>query len=91
MNFEFFKMDEKTQDAIIRNLEIVGKACKKIPNNVREKYPDIEWRKISGIRDILIHEYLGIDKEIIWDVVKNKLPLFKTQIQKNYRLRSSSN
>ena len=68
------------QDAVIRNLEIIGEAVKRLPGNLRNRYPDIEWKKIAGLRDILIHSYFGIDVEIVWDVVKNKLPEFKEQI-----------
>ena len=53
-------------DAVIRNLEIIGEAVKRIPANIRKKYPDIEWKKIAGLRDILIHEYSGINSKIIW-------------------------
>jgi len=68
------------QDAVIRNLEIIGEAVKHIPNNLRKKYPDIEWKKIAGLRDILAHAYFGIDIEIVWDVIQNKIPEFKEQI-----------
>jgi len=69
------------QDAIIRNLEIIGEAVKHIPNTLQKKYPDVEWKKIAGLRDILAHAYFGIDIEIVWDVVQNKLPEFKEQIK----------
>ena len=64
----------------ISNLEIIGEAVKRLPGNLRNKYPDIEWKKIAGLRDILIHAYFGIDVEIVWDIVQNKLPEFKEQI-----------
>jgi uncharacterized protein with HEPN domain len=71
--FEFLQ-DKKTYDAVVRNLEIVGEAAKHMPPDIREKLPDIEWRKVAGLRDILIHAYFGIDDDILWDVVKNKVP-----------------
>lgn len=77
-----FSGDLKTLDAVVRNLEIIGEAIKKIPDEVRVKYPDVEWKKIAGLRDILVHEYFGIDTEIIWDIVQNKLPAFSGQIKK---------
>ncbi len=78
---ESLYQDEKTLDAVVRNLEIIGEASKKIPDVMKSRYTEIEWKKIMGLRDILIHEYFGIDYEIIWDIVKHKLPEFKSQIQ----------
>lgn len=62
---EGFSKDEKTFDAVIRNLEVIGEAIKKFPEEVRTRYPSLEWRKIAGIRDILVHEYFGIDVDIV--------------------------
>jgi uncharacterized protein with HEPN domain len=71
--FEEFTRDEKTFDAVLRNLEIIGEAAKNIPDEVREHYPEIEWRKISGLRDIVAHEYFAVDEEIIWDIIRNEI------------------
>jgi uncharacterized protein with HEPN domain len=60
-------------DAVVRNLEIIGEAVKHIPEAVRKNSAEVEWRKIAGLRDILIHEYYGVDAAIIWDIVENKL------------------
>jgi len=65
--------DAKTLDAVIRNLEVIGEAVKRLPEQIRNQQPDIEWKKIAGLRDILIHEYFGINVEVVWDVVQHKL------------------
>ena len=80
MSYEQFINDEKTYNAVVRNLEVIGDAAKKIPDEMRERYPDIEWKKISGLRDIAIHEYYNMDEEILWDVVKNRIPELLEQV-----------
>ncbi len=65
--------DAKTLDAVVRNLEVIGEAVKRLPEDARSRKPHIEWRKIAGLRDILIHEYFGINVEVVWDVVQHKL------------------
>jgi uncharacterized protein with HEPN domain len=75
---ESFATDRKTQDAVIRNLEIIGEAAGRLPEQIQKAGPDVDWRKIKGLRNILIHEYFGINLSIIWDVVESKLdPLEK--------------
>ena len=66
--------DEKTYDAVVRNLEIIGEAAKHLPARLREQLPTIEWRKVAGLRDMLVHAYFGIDNDILWDVIQNKVP-----------------
>ena len=85
MSEDEFYSDTKTFDAVIRNLEIIGEAAKNVSSEVKDKTLDIEWKKIAGLRDILIYEYFGIDQEIVWDVVKNKIPAL---IESLRRLRS---
>lgn len=74
MNFEEFSHDPKTIDAVIRNLEVIGEAAKKIPDEVKKSAPEIEWKKVCGIRDILIHEYFAVDLSIVWSVIQEKIP-----------------
>ena len=64
----------------IRNFEIIGEAVKKIPEEIRKKYADVEWKEAAGFRDVLIHDYFGIDLEAVWDTVRNNIPSFKKQI-----------
>jgi uncharacterized protein with HEPN domain len=72
-------------DAIVRNFEIIGEAVKNIPRAVRSKYPDVEWKEAAGFRDILIHEYFGIDLEAVRDTISKNLPAFKRHIRKVLR------
>jgi uncharacterized protein with HEPN domain len=81
MTFEKFAKDKKTINAVTRSVEVVGEATKKIPKNIRDKYPVIPWKKMSGMRDKLIHEYFGIDIEILWKVAKDEMPPLKTTIK----------
>ena len=76
-----FLEDEKTLDAVVRNLEVIGEAVKKLPENLRAKHSTVEWKKIAGLRDILIHEYFGLDAEIVWDIVQNKVPALDREVR----------
>lgn len=82
INFEEFRNSELIQDGVVRNLEIIGEAVKNIPEDIKRNNPDVEWRKIAGLRDILVHAYFGIDVEVVWDIVKNKVPELKGKIEK---------
>ena len=80
-SFEEFVGDEMLTDAVIRNLEVIGEAVKNLPAGVKQKFGDIEWKKIAGLRNTLIHEYFGIDYEVLWGIVKNKVPQLKEQVE----------
>lgn len=82
LSFEEFASDETFKRAFVRSLEIIGEAVKNIPDSVRQKYPAIDWRKIAGMRDKLIHAYFGVNYHLIWSVVQNELPDLEGQIQK---------
>ena len=82
MTLKRLKTDTLVLDGIVRNLEIIGEGAKNIPSQIKEKHLEIEWKKIAGLRDILAHEYFGIDLEVVWDIVKNKLPIFKSQVDR---------
>ncbi|MHB8089662.1 MAG: HepT-like ribonuclease domain-containing protein [Anaerolineaceae bacterium] len=73
-DFESFIADSKTQDSVLHNLLIAGEAANKIPDSVRERYPDIDWRGMIGMRNIIVHGYFTVNPEIIWKTVIEKLP-----------------
>jgi uncharacterized protein with HEPN domain len=73
MDYDKFSSDTKTQDAVVRNLEIIGEASRQLPAEVRRKVATIEWAKIMSLRNILVHEYFGVNLPIIWDIVEHKL------------------
>lgn len=80
-DYPSFLKNETLQRAFVRSLEIIGEAAKKLPDSVRANEPDIDWRKITGMRDRLIHDYFGVDYTIVWDVAANKLPELRLKIQ----------
>ena len=82
LDFTEFVNDDKTFDAVVRNLEIIGEAAKHIPQDIRDRYSEVEWRRIAGLRDVVIHEYFGIDDRILWDVVCNHIPRLLDQVRR---------
>lgn len=81
LSFENFKKDEKTIYAVTRALEIIGEATAQIPDEIKNKYPQIQWKKIKGFRDKVVHKYWGVDLEIEWDIIVNELDKFRIQIK----------
>lgn len=82
MGYEDFLEDIKTQDAVVRNIEIIGEAAKNISLDFKYQHDDIEWRKIAGMRDKIIHFYFGVNLDIVWDVIQTKLPNLQIKINK---------
>lgn len=76
-----FVADTKTQDAVIRNLEILGEATKNLSGSLRAQFPDIPWKSMAGVRDRLIHHYFGVNLDIVWQIVTIELPQVASQLQ----------
>ena len=77
-----FDKNQELKDSIIRRLEIIGEAVKNIPDDFKEKYPEVSWKKIVGLRDIIIHAYFNIDLDIMWDIIKKDIPILEKQMRK---------
>jgi uncharacterized protein with HEPN domain len=82
MEFEDFINDKKTIYSVVRAIEIIGEAAKNVPELIRMKYPDVPWKQMAGMRDKLIHEYFGVDLEILWKTAKDDVPQLETPISK---------
>ncbi len=80
MSFEDFRNDKKTIYAVIRGIEVIGEAAKKIPESIKDRYSAIPWRDMAGMRDKLIHEYFGVDVEVLWKTVEQDLPPLRALI-----------
>ncbi len=81
LSFEHFELDRKTQDAVVRNLEIIGEATKRLSPQLRKTHAQISWKNIAGLRDKLIHHYFGIDYETVWTIIQDELPDLLIQIE----------
>jgi uncharacterized protein with HEPN domain len=81
MTYEAFLTDIRTQDAVIRNLEIIGEATKNLSPELRARYGDVPWREMAGVRDRLIHHYFGVNLDIVWQIANDELPEVALQIQ----------
>jgi uncharacterized protein with HEPN domain len=78
---EVFIANSHWQDAVIRQLEIIGEATKRLSDGLRQRYDEVPWRRIAGLRDVLIHDYMGVDLVAVWEVTQQNLPVLKNQIQ----------
>lgn len=82
ISLEKFEKDLKTKDAVIRRLEIIGEASSRVSDETQNKYSEVFWKKMKGMRNLLIHEYNYIDTDIIWETVKNNLPPLIKELEK---------
>ncbi|HUU18027.1 MAG TPA: DUF86 domain-containing protein [Sedimentisphaerales bacterium] len=80
-SFEDFKKDDKSSSAVIRKFEIIGEAAKQVPENVKQKYHSVPWKEMAGMRDKLIHFYFGVNYELLWQTIKNRIPEIKPVIR----------
>lgn len=81
MDQDDFERDDKTTSAVVRKFEIIGEATKQLPDEIRQKYPDVPWDDMAGMRDRLIHGYFGVDYEVVWRTIKERIPKVKLQIR----------
>ena len=80
LTMDNFKVDDKTVDAVVRNLEIIGEAVRQIPSAFKEKHSNVLWNQIAGLRNRIVHDYFGLDLEMIWHIVTSDLPELKSRI-----------
>ena len=81
LTFEEFVSDERTLEAVVLNLILLGEAAQQIPQDVRDRHLEVEWRRIAGLRDVVVHHYFGWDEEILWDVIRNHVPRLLSQLE----------
>jgi uncharacterized protein with HEPN domain len=86
---QVFEDDVRT-DAVLLNLHIIGEAVKKLPNDLRERYPDVAWREIAGLRDVIAHTYFALDTDILWDAVEREVPALLDAVRKIIRTEKRS-
>jgi len=82
LDYEEFHKNSLVSDAVIRNFEVLGEASKNVPEEIKAKYPDIPWKEMYGLRNLVTHAYFGVDYEILWEIAKNHLPANRTELKK---------
>ena len=85
MDLQAFQADDKTTSAVMRKLEVISEATKQIPDEIRQSHPRVPWKEMAGMRDKLIHFYFGVDYQLIWRAIKERLPQIKPELQKILR------
>ena len=86
ISYKMFLADHKTKDAVVRNFEIIGEAVKNLPEELKSRHPSVAWKQIAGLRDVMAHGYYRVDYEVLWGVITEILPGFKTDCAKILRL-----
>jgi uncharacterized protein with HEPN domain len=84
MSFETYRNDRRTCSAVIREFEIIGEAVGKLPDEMKQRHPDVEWQDIKDFRNLLIHEYFGVDQEIVWKIIQDDLPGLINCVRKSF-------